>query len=80
MDPTCQAILTARMESGLLPAAPLVSDVTQYTPTQDFFAIIAGWPCPGISIAGRGRGLQDHRSALVSEVFRMADHARPTMP
>jgi len=40
--------------------------------------IAAGFPCQGISCAGRGRGLQDPRSALFWELWRCVLEAQPS--
>ena len=39
--------------------------------------ISAGFPCQGISIAGKGAGLADGRSGLWSEIVRLAGELRP---
>jgi hypothetical protein len=36
--------------------------------------VIAGWPCQSHSTAGKGGGLQDHRSAMFWEMIRVIHH------
>jgi hypothetical protein len=33
--------------------------------------VVAGWPCQGNSAAGKGRGLDDHRTGLFTELMRV---------
>lgn len=75
-DPLCREIIAARMADGLIKKAKLISDVRKYTPeteSNDFVGITAGFPCQGVSKAGLRKGQLDHRSGLVSEVFRLID-------
>lgn len=50
----------------------------QFTDSWGFPDIItAGSPCQGFSANGKGRGLNDPRSALIHEPLRIADELRP---
>jgi len=75
-----QAILLSRMEEGKLPAAPIWDDVSTFDgkPYKGKIDIIyGGFPCQGISQAGRGEGLEDERSGLFFELLRVATEAAP---
>jgi site-specific DNA-cytosine methylase len=77
IDDACRGVIERR-----LPRAPIFRDVKQLRGARDIvpllkgsapYVIGAGFPCQGISSAGLGRGIvDDERSSLVSEVFRLA--------
>ncbi|CAK9008244.1 unnamed protein product [Durusdinium trenchii] len=73
----CQRVLRARMSEGNLPVGQIHEDVRSYHPTSRAArfaaAILAGFPCQGVSQAGAQAGLKDARSSLIKEVFRVYD-------
>ncbi|CAK9036027.1 unnamed protein product [Durusdinium trenchii] len=73
-DGFCQSILKLRMSEGLLHHGPVFPDV------QDFHGgdlpaagVAGGFPCQGVSTAGKQLGLSDARTGLLSHVFRIYD-------
>lgn len=72
-DPASRCLLTARMESGHLPRAPIADDVTTLrgnrVPRADL--VVGGFPCTGFSKIGRHEGLQNPASALFYELVRV---------
>lgn len=76
----CQ-ILVSRFEEGSLESAPLWSDVRSADYSQlsgGVDAVIAGFPCQDVSIAGARAGLgEGTRSGLWSEVVRCVREVRP---
>lgn len=67
------------------PEVPCYRDIRELTAdrlTADGIAVDAicgGFPCQGISIAGRGKGLEDPRSALWWEYHRLVSELRPRL-
>ena len=79
-DPFCQAVLLSNMARGRLDAAPIFPDVSTLSGTdvKRVDMIAAGFPCKGLSSAGKRRGLYgDHRSALVLHVCRLVEELSP---
>jgi hypothetical protein len=79
-DPFCQAVLLSNMARGRLDAAPIFPDVAELSgaDVKRVDMIAAGFPCKGLSSAGKRRGLYgDHRSALVLHVCRLVDELEP---
>ena len=87
--PPSRAVLKSNMEAGLLDKAPIYGNIE--TLTKEDIArtslgsntrvdmISAGFPCLGLSVAGRHKGLfGDPRSNLVRHVFRLAAELRPS--
>lgn len=78
IDPFCRRVLAKHW-----PEVPCYDDIRELTAerlTADGItvdAVCGGFPCQGVSIAGRGRGLADPRSALWTEYARIIGEARP---
>ena len=84
-------ILLSRQADGLLPLFPIWDDVTTFRAdnpdTKDYIeglrsirqhlCIAGGFPCQGLSIAGKGAGLEDPRSGLWSEMRRIIGEVGP---
>jgi DNA (cytosine-5)-methyltransferase 1 len=70
----CQKVLTKNF-SGV----PIHDDVQSFATQPGLFDLItAGYPCQGNSTANpHGKGLQDERSGLLYEVFRILEEAQP---
>lgn len=83
IDEDCKTILKRNMESGLLPKAPIFSDVCELTASKlrrKFVDImVGGWPCQDLSSMGLRKGLDGDRSGLITEVFRLADELKPKL-
>jgi DNA (cytosine-5)-methyltransferase 1 len=81
IDPYCQGILLSRMANGSISKAPIWDDIKtlQAIPPFSMFVdiIYGGFPCQGISVAGRGTGLADERSGLFWEIIRLAKEIKP---
>lgn len=80
-DPFCQAVLLSNMARGRLDAAPIFPDVATLKSKdlpEGVDMIAGGFPCKGLSSAGKRRGLYgDHRSALVLHVYRLTEELSP---
>lgn len=75
----CQKIISYRMADGLLPRAPIYSDVKNIQgKIGDCDIITAGFPCQDISVAGNGKGLEGERSGLFYEIVRLTEEIRPS--
>lgn len=78
IDPFCRKVLAKHW-----PEVPCYEDVTKLTGpaiAADGFAvdaIVGGFPCQDISIAGKGKGLAGERSGLWSEIARLTDEIQP---
>lgn len=80
IDPDCRAVLASHF-----PQTALFNDVTEVTGGQlratgfvpEHGIIAGGFPCQGLSLAGRRKGLADARSGLFWHVMRLADELRP---
>jgi hypothetical protein len=81
VNEVCQEVLRNRMNDGLLPRAPLFSDVRKLSAKdmgrKKVDIIVGGWPCQDISAIGKRRGLSGERSGLIKEVFRLTDEFKP---
>ena len=62
------------------PAAEVCEDVRSIKELPPCELLIAGFPCQGISTAGKGRGLEDERSALFFEIVRLLRVAGSSIP
>jgi len=75
-------VLASRMEDGALDEAPIWTDVATFdgNPWRGVVDIIVGgFPCVGISNAGKRKGLDDPRSGLWREFARIVDEVRPSL-
>ena len=74
----CQALLE-RIESGDLPPAPIWTDVTTFDtrPFQAVDAVVGGFPCQDISVAGKRAGLDGARSGLWRAMHRIIRDTNP---
>ncbi|CAE7384870.1 ydiP, partial [Symbiodinium sp. CCMP2456] len=69
-------MLKARMQEGNLPHCDIKNDVIGYEPEGEAKmaqAVLAGFPCQGVSQAGFQSGMQDDRSMLIKSVFECFD-------
>lgn len=73
----CQRVLEARIQDGLLPPGPVYDNICGLQLTEamkhEIRSLTGGFPCQGASTAGKQLGLEDERSALVKEVFKVMD-------
>lgn len=82
-DPFCQAVLRSNMARGRLHSAPIFPDVITLSaddlPHGEIDIISGGFPCKGLSTAGKKAGLyEDSRSRLVRHVYRLVDDIQPS--
>lgn len=75
-----QGILLSNFDKGVLPFAPIWSDVTtldgaQFKGMVDI--VYGGFPCQDISVAGKGAGLEGERSGLFRQIIRICEEASP---
>ena len=67
------------------PGVPIYDDVRELTTERlrcdgiEPTAIVGGFPCQDISLAGRGEGLEGARSGLWAEFARLIDEIRPAI-
>lgn len=80
IDPYCQAVLLSRMGDNSITEAPIWDDIKSF-PWNPFIGnvdiIYGGFPCPDISIAGTGKGLEGKRSGLFYEIIRLCSEIKP---
>lgn len=72
----CQEVLKARMQDGCLHKGGIISDVQDYEPAGSHLSaegLIGGFPCQGVCRAGKMLGLDDSRTGLVREIYRLID-------
>ena len=62
------------------PAAEVCDDVRSINQLPSCELLIGGFPCQGISTAGKGRGLEDERSGLFFEIIRLLRVAGSAIP
>lgn len=80
IDPYCITQLIQRQNDKILPPFPIWDDVCTFDGTNwrgIIDVVSGGFPCQGISVAGKGKGLEDERSGLWSEMFRIIREVRP---
>ena len=73
-----QAALRSLMERGLIDRAPIHDDVRTLK-LDGVDLITGGFPCQGNSSFGKRKGLEDPRSGLIREVFRLVEESRPAL-
>lgn len=80
IDPYCRSVLLSRQREGHLEPFPIWDDIRTFdaAPWRGHVDIITGgFPCQGISAAGKGLGLSDPRSGLVFEMLSIINEIRP---
>lgn len=82
-DVYCQRVLARRIKDGILPAAPIFTDVRKFIQSgaaaqyRGFADVVtAGFPCQPFSVAGRGKGKSDDRN-LWPETIEVIRQVRP---
>ena len=81
-DAHASQVLAQRQNDGILEPFPIWSDVSTFDgkPWRGIVDIVSGgFPCQGISVAGKGNGLEDDRSGLWSEMQRIISEVRPRL-
>lgn len=74
IDPYCRGVQKARY--GAEPEGRDIRKVrAKDLPHADLW--VAGWPCQGLSVAGKRKGLADERSGLFWEFVRLLEQKRP---
>lgn len=75
------AVLRERASEGWFPGLEVVEGDVRHADFSSWRVrvdcIAAGFPCQDISSAGRGKGIDGHRSGLYREVIRAIDDVRP---
>jgi len=80
IDKYAQSVLLSRMVEGSIKTAPIFRDITRLDGTKlrgHVDAIIGGFPCQDISVAGNGKGLDGKRSGLFFEIVRLIKEVLP---
>jgi len=74
IEPYPREVLLARQDQGVLPAFPLYGDVSDLDGKRlrGIDVLAGGFPCQGISAAGRKLGINDPRTKLIWEMLRIA--------
>ncbi|WP_061233763.1 DNA cytosine methyltransferase [Leptospira interrogans] len=73
--------LLQRQNEGHLPPFPIWDDVRSFDgfPWRGFVDVVSGgFPCQGVSVAGKGRGLDNEHSGLWKEMGRIICEVRPS--
>ena len=72
-------VLAARMQEVSLAEAPIWSDVRTFNPRLSGYvdAIVGGFPCQDLSVAGKRAGIEGQKSGLWSEFIRIIRDVRP---
>ena len=71
-EPFCRNVLARRF-----PDVPCFDDVTTLTDAPTVDALVGGFPCQDVSIAGKREGLGGDRTGLFWEVVRIAREVQP---
>lgn len=80
LDPYCREVLLTRQREGHLKPFPIWDDIRTFDAAAwrgHVDVITGGFPCQGISAAGKGLGLSDPRSGLVFEMLSIINEIRP---
>lgn len=80
IDPDARSVLLDRQRDEMLPPFPIWDDVRTFDGrgwAGEIDVVTAGFPCQGISLAGKGEGLEDSRSALWTHAARIIDEVGP---
>ncbi|WP_246838762.1 DNA cytosine methyltransferase [Leptospira stimsonii] len=80
IDPYCIATVIQRQNDKILPIFPIWDDIRTFDGRRwrGIASVVSGgFPCQGISAAGKGRGLDDERSGLWKEMFRVIREIGP---
>jgi len=80
IDPYCRSVLLQRQIDGILETFPIWDDIRTFNPAPwigEVDIITGGFPCQGLSSAGKRRGLADPRSGLVFEMLWAINVIRP---
>lgn len=84
IDDYCQRIIAQRIRDGVIPDAPIFSDIRtfngegfaeSYTGLVDIVA--GGFPCQDISVAGKGKGIDGEHSGLWGQMAETVRIVRP---
>ena len=79
-DAYAAQVLAQRQNDGILRPFPIWSDVCSFDgkPWNGIIDVISGgFPCQDISVAGKGAGIEGHRSGLWTEMARIIGEVRP---
>lgn len=84
VEPTCLATLETLMSKGLIPRAPIHTDVQTLTAESlpagtEIDVVVGGWPCRGWSLAGKRNGFEHEQSALFFEFARIVNEIKPKL-
>ena len=82
IEPYCRQVLLQRQRDGILPRFPIWDDIRTFDgkPWRGLVDVVAGgFPCQGISAAGKGEGLNDPRSGLWFEMRRVVCEVAPSI-
>lgn len=69
-DPAARKVLSLRF-----PGVPILDDVIAH-PSEKVDAVVGGWPCQDLTVAGKMRGIAAPRSGLFFEMVRLATECR----
>ena len=72
-DPYRQKVLKKNF-----PDLIIEDDITQYYPNEEFDLVVGGFPCKGMSYAGKGEGYANKHTALWWDMLRVIAECRPS--
>jgi len=72
MDPFCQQKLNKNF-----PGVPIHPDIKTFGGVPDIYLLTGGFPCQGLSVAGKQKGWEDERTQLWFDMFRIIKQSRP---
>ncbi len=87
IDPYARAVLRHNMARGRLPRAPICEDVRElsakwlqaHNASVPIELVMAGFPCTGMSVAGKRYGFKHPDTALFYDLLRVVDQVQPTL-